>query len=268
MARRLRTRTVSAACALLALCLIVVDSRGGIGGAVRGWAGAATGPVERAVAAVMQPLTRLGAGNSAALATLRAENQALRDELGSAARAQVSAESLRELSALAPAAGFTRIPTHVVALSGPADLVRSASIAAGSRAGVAPGQVVICRVGALGVVDTVSPTTATVRLLSDRASSVLVRVVASKELGFLAGAGRESAGRLVPLDQLAELRSGQLLVTAGAGDASPFPAGLPVGRIDVVSGSAADLSRAAAVRFAADESTLDEVMVLAPEAAR
>lgn len=265
MVRRPRTRTLAAVCALLAVFLVVVDSRGGSVGHVRGWAAAISGPVQRGVAAAMRPVTRLAAGDPEALVALRAENQALRAELGKAARAELSAQELQELAALAPARGFASITTHVVALSGPADLVRSATIAAGARAGVAPGQAVICDAGALGVVDSVGPTTATVRFLSDRSSTVLVRVVRSEELGFLSGSGSESEGRLVPLDQLADLSPGQLLVTAGAGDGRPFPIGLPVGRIEQVSGTAADLSRSARVSFGADESRLDGVMVLVPE---
>ncbi|MGV1003702.1 MAG: rod shape-determining protein MreC [Candidatus Nanopelagicales bacterium] len=263
MAGLARTRNVVVACVLIALGLVVLDTRAGVGGYLRGPSAAVLGPLESLFSA---PVRALRGINSADLDALRAENDALRAQLGSAALSKLSKKQLSELAALAPTQGYRRIPAHVVAVSTAADLTRTVAISAGTRAGVVAGSAVISSSGLIGVVDSAGPASATVLLLSDSTAHALVRVVQSRQLGFLSGSGERSSCKLVLIDQLADLRDGQTLVTAGSRDGGPFPAGLRVGKIAAVTGSAADLSRAAIVTLAADETALDAVLVLTPEA--
>jgi cell shape-determining protein MreC len=59
---------------------------------------------------------------------------------------------------------------------------------------------------------------------------------------------------------------GDLIVTLGT-PGGDLPADLPLGSIAAVTGSSAALTRAAVVTPAVDDSTLDRVVVLLPDAA-
>jgi rod shape-determining protein MreC len=151
----------------------------------------------------------------------------------------------------------------VVALSTPQDQVRSATIDAGSGAGVTAGVAVIAPGGLAGLVDSVAPGIATVRLVIDPAAALSARVASSGEVGVFRGTGR--AGTFTLIDPLGQMSVGDLVVTLGTPDGR-IPADLPVGRIAAISGSAADLTRSALVTPAVDDSTLDRLGVLVAEA--
>jgi rod shape-determining protein MreC len=118
--------------------------------------------------------------------------------------------------------------------------------------------------GLAGVVESVSPGVATIRLLTDPATALPARVAATAERGVLRG--DDDAMSLTLLDPLGAMGTGDLVVTLGSVDGA-IPADLPLGRITTVVGSAADLTRHATVGPAVDASTLDRVVVLVPEAA-
>jgi cell shape-determining protein MreC len=123
---------------------------------------------------------------------------------------------------------------------------------------------VIAAEGLAGLVDSVSPQVSTVRLIVDPATEVAARVASSGEVGVFRGTG--SAGRFELLDPLGRMVPGDLIVTLGT-PGGDLPADLPLGSIAAVSGSSAALTRAADVTPAVDDSTLDRVVVLLPDAA-
>ena len=265
MTARRAARTLVALSLAVALLALLLDLRdAGPSLAVRGWAGVVAGPPERAMAWVRRQVTdRVGSTEDAQrVAALEDEVERLRADASRAARQQLQEGEARELAALAPAAGYRRVPARLVALSPPTDQVRSVTVAAGTRAGVGIGMPVMARGGMAGLVDSVSPEVATVRLLVDPATSLPARIASSGEVGVLTGTGRAATFEL--LDPLGQMARGDLVVTIGAG-ADGLPADLPLGRVRAISGSAADLSRAAEVAPHVDDSTLDRVEVLVPE---
>ena len=261
-----RGRVLLLVCLVVALLLVLADVRGAAPTqALRGAAGAVTGPVEQGLAWVRtQAAQRLGgsAQEQARIAELEAQLEAARAAAGAAAAGTLDADSVRELAAAAPASGFTPVPARLVALSTPQDQTRSATISAGSGVGVAAGLAVLAPAGLAGLVDSVAPRVSTVRLVVDPATAITARVASSGEVGIFRGTGR--AGSFELLDPLGTMAPGDLVVTLGTADGN-LPADLALGRISTISGSAADLSRVAEVVPAVDDSTLDRLAVLLPE---
>lgn len=259
-------RVAVVACLAAALLLFLADLRGAAPTeAMRGVVGAVTGPVEQALARVRTAVDeRIGgsAQERARIAQLEQDLAEARADAAALARGQVDDGTARALAAAAPASGFRQVAARVVAQATPQDQVRSVTISVGSGDNVGPGMAVLGPGGMVGVVDSVAPSVATVRLVVDAATALAARVAESEERGVLRGTG--SAGTLVLLDPLGAMAVGDLVVTLGSADGA-IPADLPVGRIDAVVGSAAALTRAAEVAPVVDDSTLDRVRVLVPE---
>jgi cell shape-determining protein MreC len=259
------TRVLVGAAVAVALLLILLDVRGaGATDALRGVAGAVAGPPERALAWVRtQAAERLGgsAQERARIAELEQQLAQARAQAGAAAAGTVAEADARALAAFAPAEGFTPVAGRVVSISAAQDPARSAAISTGSGDGIRSGLAVLGDGGLVGLVDSVSPQVSTVRLAIDPATQVAARVASSGELGVFRGTG--SAGSFELLDPLGRMAPGDLIVTLGT-PSGDLPADLPLGRIAGVTGSSTELTRAAEVTPAVDESTMDRVAVLVP----
>jgi rod shape-determining protein MreC len=263
------TRVRVGAVIAVAVLLILVDMRGaGPTEALRGIAGAVAGPPERALAwGRTQVSERLGgsADERERIAELEAQLAQARAQAGAAAAGTLSEDDARTLAALAPSQGFASVPGRVVSLTAAQDPARSAAISAGSGMNVRAGLAVLGEQGLAGIVDSVSPQVSTVRLVVDPATEIAARVASSGEVGVFHGTG--ISGRFELLDPLGRMAEGDLIITLGTPDGD-LPAGLPLGSIAEVTGSSAALTRAAQVTPAVDDSTLDRVVVLVPDAPR
>jgi rod shape-determining protein MreC len=259
-------RVVVAVCLASALLLFLADLRGSAPTrALRGAAGAVAGPVEEGLAWVRgQVGSRVGgsADEQARIAALEEELARARAAAAALAAGQVAQDAARELAAGVPASGYRSVPARVIAQATPQDQVRSVAISVGSGDGIAPGMAVVGTGGMAGLIESVAPGVATVRLVVDTATALPARVAASGERGVLRGSG--SAGTLTLLDPLGSMAPGDLVTTLASADGG-IPADLPLGRITELTGSAADLTRLAIVAPAVDVSTLDRVLVLVPE---
>jgi rod shape-determining protein MreC len=258
-----RSRTAVVVCLLAALTLMIADIRGSaLGGQLRSVVASISGPAQRVFLGI-QPAQGAGAGSERqSMSQLIAENEALRGRLAAAARGELDRAAATELAAIAPPAGYRQVRARVIAVAAPSDLVAAVTLDSGSRDGVVAGAAVISSAGLVGVVDSVSPATATVRLLTDVASTIGARVARTKEVGLFHGQGQADRGTLELLDPLGAMRSGDLVVTLGSRDGLPFPRGLPIGQIAAVTGTAAAVSRRAVIATTVDASTLDEVAIL------
>jgi rod shape-determining protein MreC len=251
-----------------AMLLLLADLRGvAPTRALRGAVGAISGPVEEALAGIGRGIGQRVGGSAeerARIAQLEAELTEARAAAAAAAAGQLDASQAREVAAGMPATGYRQVAARIVATATPQDQVRSVTISAGSAQGVAPGLAVVSAGGLAGVVDSVSPGVATVRLVVDPATELPARIAASAERGVARGSGADLA--LTPLDPLAAMAVGDLVATVGTADGA-IPADLPIGRIETITGSAAELSRRAVVAPGVDPATLDHVVVLVPEGA-
>ena len=148
------------------------------------------------------------------IAALRAENERLRDLLGSAYKVG-NRVLIAELSAM--------------------DLDpfrQQVTIDKGSRSGVFEGQAVLNAQAVMGQVIHVSPMNATVLLVTDARHALPVHLLRNGLRTIAVGTGTIDRLELPYLPNNADIRPGDLLVTSGLG--GKFPAGYPVARITEV----------------------------------
>jgi rod shape-determining protein MreC len=253
---------------LASISLMLIDVRGGPTSVLRSLGQAVLGPVEvwadsavgsLRVSQLRRPDT---ADLQAQLDAERAQNDALARERDQLAEQLTEARALARASqTVADLAGRT-LTARVVA-GGPAVTGDSLTISAGSADGVTPDSAVLAGPDLVGRVVVVGPTSSTVQLLTDPASSVAVRVNPARETALAVGSGDRHQVPLTLLDPLAEVSPGDRVVTMGSPDDAPFPAGLTVGTVATVTGTLGDLARTVTVQLTGDVTALDTVTVVA-----
>ncbi len=130
----------------------------------------------------------------------------------------------------------------------------------GSNDGVVRMMPVVVAQGVVGRVHTTTPSTADVLLLSDRNSSVAVRVDRSRARANVRGTGSPDFCRLEYALRSDDMLEGDLLVTSGTDGV--FPRGLAVGKIVGLKRSGQGLYQRADVKPAVDVTKLEEVLVV------
>ena len=250
--RASRRRYVLLLVVLTGLTLITLDRRGGDDGALgvvgRG-AHRVVSPVERAVAAVVDPVSDWFEGVTDG-GSLKRDNDELRrrvDELEDERRR--ATEALRENELLTQLLGLPllddveRVSARVVNRS-PGNFEWTVTIDEGSERGVAPDMPVIGPAGVVGRVLEVWDGGAKVRLLVDPMSNVSVHVLPARVSGVATGRAGSRTLR-VELDAEAEVSVDDEVVTSGL-ENSTFPAGLSIGRVvrvDAVPGGLGTIAR-------------------------
>lgn len=151
---------------------------------------------------------------TAKMAALTSENDRLRDLLGSAAKLQDNV-LVAELIGVDPDPG-----KHEV------------TIDKGSRDGVFVGQPLLDAQGLMGQVISISFFTSRVLLISDQSHSVPVQVSRTNLRLIAEGTGSSNELALMHVQNTADIRVGDLLVSSGLGDR--FPVGYPVGVVNKV----------------------------------
>jgi rod shape-determining protein MreC len=226
-----------------------------------------TTPVERAVAWAVRSTTggwdgyvslrgdHVRAGElEREVERLRLENQQLLSE-------RLEAERLRRLLSFAEASP-TRV--HVgarvigVRLS-PAGL-QLLTLDRGADDGIARMMPVVVAEGVVGRVHTAYAHTADVLVLTDRNSSIAVRVDRTRARANVRGVGKTDAARLDYALRAEDVIEGDLLVTAGTDGV--FPRGLPVGKVTKIDGTPRGLFQDALVVPAVDPTRIEEVLVV------
>lgn len=180
-------------------------------------------------------------GDQLRLAQLERENQRLRGLLG------LSAGSGKGLAAPV----ISRRPTG---------WWQQLLLGRGSLQGVRTGDAVIAPGGLIGLVSSVTPTTATVRLLTDPGSRVGVWLGRSRHNGLLTGIGT-ARPVLRFLEKDPDARPGDVVYTSPA--STVVPPNLPVGVIQTLD-EAADPAPEALVQLSAPVDAVDWVQVLRP----
>ncbi|MCB0993506.1 MAG: rod shape-determining protein MreC [Acidimicrobiales bacterium] len=121
----------------------------------------------------------------------------------------------------------------------------------GSVDGVREGQPVVTAGGLAGQVVEVRRSRSFVRLISDPTFAVGIRLVVNDEIALLTGGGEDELLRVdggIDIDTI--LKVGMSVVTSGI-ERSPFPAGIPVGRV---------------ASFDVDEGALEQRLLVEPSA--
>lgn len=267
-----RTRLLLALLLVTSISLVTLDyrsdgDRSPLDG-LRSVAAAVFGPVEQVAAAIAAPVgdavesvSGLGAGRDEA-ARLRRENQELTRRLRTSELDRNRAAELDALLRLAGAGQYRVVPARVIAVGAAQTFSWTVTIDAGTRDGLRPDLTVLNGDGLVGRVKTVGPTTATVLLVIDPASSVGVRLEGSMEVGFTTGQGLGDAVDLQLLDGQSTVVRGDRLVTFGSQGDLPYVPGVPVGEVLRVRGTPGSQTRTAAVQPYVDFSALDLVGVV------
>lgn len=262
-----RARAVLALLLLASFTLITLDlrqeGRSPID-ALRGVAAAVFGPLEQAVSAVSRPVAgfvdavgRFGEQQDE-IDRLRAENERLQAELRTSGTSRRRVAELDELLGLAGAGGFSIVTAQVVAVAPEQGFARTVTIDAGKVDGVEPDMTVLTGAGLVGRVVRTGPTTATVVLAIDDASTVGARLDRTGEIGEVQGDG--SAMVLTLYDQSA-LAVGDPVVTLGSQGGRPYVSGVPIGQVSEVLEGSGLTSRATVEPFV-DFAALDVVGVV------
>jgi rod shape-determining protein MreC len=227
--------------ALLAIVLLVVDSRVGALEALRQGIATMLYPVQRALL-VPRELLALGADHLSDVSRLRAENAELRRIEITNARALLQAEQLAaenlQLRELLGARDRATIPSIVAeVLYQTRDPYASKLVLdRGLQHGVLAGQPVIDAHGVVGQVTRVMPLSSEVTLVTDRGAALPVAVARTGQRSVAFGGLASGMLELRFLSGSSDLRDGDQLVTSGLDGV--FPPGIPVGTVTAIEKSA------------------------------
>ncbi len=229
-----RIRLVLALLIATSFTLITVDYRSGQGTSLawlRNAAATVFGPVERAVTSVVRPvgnaLATLGelGGLHDEVTDLRRENTELRDQLHQTDDVRRELAELQNLLGLAGRAQYRVVAARVVAV-GPGNFEWTATVDAGRRDGIRPGQTVVNGSGLVGRVTDAGPYTAQVLLAIDPTFTVAARMAGSGEIGVITGSGLQPM-QLELYRPEAKVAKNEAVVSYGAQGGIVY--GVPVG---------------------------------------
>jgi rod shape-determining protein MreC len=130
----------------------------------------------------------------------------------------------------------------------------------GSNDGIARMMPVVVADGVVGRVSAVAGSTADVLVLTDRNSSVAVRVDRTRARANVRGLGKPDGARLEYALRTEDMIEGDLLVTSGTDGV--FPRGLPVGKVTQLDRTGHGLFQDARVVPSVDVTRLEEVLVV------
>lgn len=238
---------------LLALALIVFDTRGGLA-SVRGMFQQATSPAAHTLTNLRHIVGDLWA-EARSIQQLRAENESLREEIS-----QLRAELLKREQIMVEN-NYLRQRLHIeeeqpwrllgadVLIHSPDAGRRVMTIARGHEDKVDVGMAVVGQIGKepaslVGIVEEVAPHSASVLLITDIGSHVSARVLSdnTSSLGLVEGQWQKGSRLLLEqLDRAIPLRRGQMVVSAGItgelGLPMPLtsvPPDIPIGTVEKV----------------------------------
>jgi len=228
---------------LLAIALLVVDSRLEMLGRLRQGIATVLYPVQRTLL-VPRDLIGVGVEYLAEVGRLRAENAELRRLEAANANALLQTEQLvaenQQLRQLLTMRERTAIRSAVAEVLYDARdaFSRKLVLDKGQQSGVLAGQPVIDASGVVGQVTRVYPLSSEVTLITDRRSTIPVEIRRTGERSVAFGGSPDGTIELRYLRTSADVREGDQLVTSGLDGL--FPPGLPVGTVrSVETGSSA-----------------------------
>lgn len=266
-----RARLILAILVLASITLIVIDLRGGGSGPIqplRSATAAVFGPLERGVTAAFSPIGRLVDSVSQLgdqqerIDALEAQNEELRIAVDAAGVDLARVAELDALLGLAADTAVDIVPAQVIAVGPAQGFAWTVAIDAGSIDGIEVGMSVINGGGLLGRTVSVGPDTSTVLLLVDATSTAGGRLAGSSQIGIVSGTGRQDLLTMQLLDPLAAIDVGDVVVTFGSQGGRPFVPGIPIGRVESVSGTPGQLTRVANLVPYADASRVTLVGVV------
>ncbi|MGP8008233.1 MAG: rod shape-determining protein MreC [Acidimicrobiales bacterium] len=236
--RSRRPRTTLILLVLASVIIITLDARGGLDRVTSGVKSVATdafSPVRSAVDDVVEPIGSFLAG-SVHYGAVRQQNQKLQNEINQLKsedqQAQQMEQQLQQITSLLHLSfigNLTTVPAEVIDYNS-SNFAATIQISVGRDDGVQLNMPVVTGGGLVGQVVQVAHHSATVRLITDGASTVGVLYGTP---GLFAAANGQGAGKLLSVDLVPSgtpLSPGELFTTSGLNGAA-FPASIPVGYV-------------------------------------
>jgi hypothetical protein len=156
-------------------------------------------------------------------------------------------------------------PARVVTTGDPLSSDHAVTIDVGTRDGVHSNMTVVTDLGLVGNVVRVSETTATVQLLTDPASYVVVRDVRTNVTGFVS-ARADGKLNFTEISPTSAIRVGDQVVTKGSTDDQPYVPNIPVGEVISVDNTPDAATHTGVVQPYARFDALDLVQLIFPVA--
>ena len=153
---------------------------------------------------------------------------------------------LRDVLDLAGRGGYKVVAAKVINRGSSATFKQTVTIDVGSSSGVEKNMTVISDSGLVGVVKSVTSSSAIVLLMSDPTFKIGVRIAGTQSIGVVSGQGGNSY-LLQLLDATGEIKKGDVLVARGSQDGKPFVPGVPVGTVTTVQSNASSITQNADV---------------------
>lgn len=199
-----------------------------------------------------------------ALRNVRAENEALRQELASAQveiqRQRALADRSRSLESILRLGSSTELQTAAAQIIGAAASpdFRTVTIDKGTRLGLKADMAVLGPKGVVGRVVVAGARASRVQLLVDRNAAAGALIERSRAQGVVVGAG-DNRLRLEFVSGISDVAVGDLVVTSGIDGI--YPKGFAIGQVDAVDKNGVTY-RTIGVRPAVDFSSLEDVLVV------
>ena len=254
---------------LTSITLLTLDYRGSAGGAIDGvkdGARDAFAPVQDVSDRVFAPVGDFLGGVlhygdlRAENARLRRQNEELKGDLLRSADAERERRALLDRFSLETLEDVPRVEARVVRAS-PSNFSLTVEINRGSDDGVAKGMPVVTGSGLVGRITDTSARRSTVLLVTEKVSSVGVRLAVSGDVGVAAGQGYGEPLTVDLIDPATKVEAGEVVVTSGLHQ-SVFPPGIPVGKVRKAEARAGDLQQSVTVDPVVDLRRLAFVTVL------
>ncbi|MDA8290841.1 MAG: rod shape-determining protein MreC [Actinomycetota bacterium] len=224
-------------------------------------------PIQRGIAAALHPIGDAFAG-AFHYGALQSENRRLEQQLGSLQAAQAErafaarqAQSVLALAGLPFVANISTTPAEVI--SAPtSNFQYLLEIDKGTGSGVGPRMPVVSGRGLVGTVTGASGSTATVRLVTDKSSSIGVTFGTGRRSGSAIAGGQGYGEPLLVQQFSGPLPSvGETVFSSGT-DGGAYPAGIPIARVTSVKVAAGGLTTTVAAEPLVDLGTIQYVSVL------
>lgn len=252
---------------LVSLALVTVDFRtedGPVDG-LRGLATRVFGPLQSGASDVVAPVARFF-GNVGDLASTFEENDALRDQVAALEERRRAVEAieaendeLRNLLDMAAGADWDTVTSRAIAI-GPSNYEWTITIDVGTDDGVAEDMPVVDGDGLVGKVVLADRSTSRVLLTIDSNFASAAKLADSGEIGDVGGRGSELL-QFELVDPDVTVEAGDVVVTS-AYQYGVFPAGIPIGVVEVTDEARTELTRSVRVRPYVDFTSLGTLLVL------
>ena len=211
----------------VALITLSVRAEGGVFETVRSGVQSVTKPVAQVCSSISEPFKALG--NSVAneeVQRLESENEQLKTLVAELEEYRQQNQRLAALVQLADTYALARMSASVTGVT--SGWSRTSTIDKGSEDGVRAGMGVISSCGLYGQVESVTPTTSTVRLATDSNSSVAAMIQGSRAHGILRGS-YDGALTLEYVSVEYTVGEGDFVITSG--DGGIYPNGIIIGTV-------------------------------------